>query len=163
MLDKMSEVLPKELTDDIYDIYWLALKNFDIDMMGEACKIILKNDKFFPMPARIVETIRAIQSDPRRQQYLPPPELSPEEQWRGRLCSRAFTAITGSPKYIDMDVPAVLEVMNDFVERYVHSDEEGLPSHGDICRHYKLGKYEPYVDDRGFNRIGSTMGKVAGL
>lgn len=76
MLIKLSKFWTKEITDDLQDIWWDALKDYDIETIALACRIIAKDRKKkegYPNPADIIETIKLNPNKTSPHKALPAP------------------------------------------------------------------------------------------
>ena len=86
ILNKMSELYPKDITEDLLEIYMVALDGYDIERVARACMEYIKHEKFFPVPAKIIEYYNALPRDD--QLALPEPAPTVEGIKRGRLLMR---------------------------------------------------------------------------
>lgn len=62
VLRNLSLVFPKEVSKQVVELYWHALKSYELDRISMACEHIVKerSNSFFPNPAEIKEAIRAL-------------------------------------------------------------------------------------------------------
>lgn len=101
MLNKLALVLPKDLSAhipaellpagsgsvSIYDAYEMALEGHSLDRIERACQNIVRHEKFFPVPAKIIEYYNALPRDD-DQLALPEPAPTADDLRRGRLLMR---------------------------------------------------------------------------
>lgn len=76
----MGENWTKDITQNLQDIWWSTLKDYDINIIAEACRITLrerKKEKGYPAPADIIDTIDIFNVKARLQKRLPPPVEPP--------------------------------------------------------------------------------------
>lgn len=61
IITTLSAVYDKNVSEELYDIYFESLKDFDIDEVKNAAGICVKTSKFFPKPAEIIALIKPVE------------------------------------------------------------------------------------------------------
>lgn len=87
ILNKLSELYPKDITEDLLEIYVAALEGYDIGRVARACMEYIKHETFFPVPVKIIEYYDALSRDDDAL-ALPEPKPTADDIKRGRLLMR---------------------------------------------------------------------------
>lgn len=83
----MSELYPKDITEDFLEIYVAALDGLNMERVAQACMEYIKHEKFFPVPAKIIEYYNGVPRDDDRL-ALPEPQPTADDLRRGKLLMR---------------------------------------------------------------------------
>lgn len=89
LLHGLSTIFPRkdELTTSVYRLYHAALSGYSIEKIEKACEALLKQEKFFPTPAVIIEYI--VVQDPFYERWEPSKQIeyqeTPDDLRRKRL------------------------------------------------------------------------------
>ena len=96
ILNKMSELYPKDITEDLLEIYVAALDGYDMERIARAFMEYVKHEGArnnfpvpFPVPAKIIEYYNGLPHE--RALALLEPELTAEEKRRTDLVSFYMT------------------------------------------------------------------------
>lgn len=73
----LAEVFAKQLSPQLIDIYWEALKPLAIEQFQEAGASWIRHGKHFPKPAELAERFKEM----KQAEHKPPPQLAHLPKW----------------------------------------------------------------------------------
>jgi len=117
MLAKLTVAFPREITDELRDVYWNALKDLPIRTVQRLAAVHLKFGKFFPKPKELrpkgeeapsmtADSPAVDAAEKRSIRNLEALRASDPERWRAEVKARMnarilATAHEGSPEYAE--------------------------------------------------------------